>query len=197
MTVPARDDSRFEGEALCWLPDVSRYALSLTRDDSEADDLVQDTFLIAYENWNQYVPGSQCRAWLFTICRNHFYRSHARADRQVAADAPELEALAAAAIHASAREDGLDDAFERSEVMQAIETAIAELPQPFRDAAILVDLHDHTYDTASAVLGVPIGTVRSRLFRARRLLQEKLLAHARDAGIAPGGAAPNTRGTAR
>jgi len=195
MTVPARDDARFEQEAMRWLPDVSRFALSLARDDSEADDLVQDTFLIAYENWNQYVPGSQCRAWLFTICRNHFYRTRSRAERQVATDAPELEALAAAAVHASAKADGLDDAFERSEVLEAIETAMAELPQPFRDAAILVDLHDHTYDTASAVLGVPIGTVRSRLFRARRLLQEKLIAHARDAGIAPRLAGPDSRGT--
>ncbi len=196
MNAPARDDARFEREALRWLPDVSRYALSLTRDNGEADDLVQDTFLIAYENWNQYVPGSQCRAWLFTICRNHFYRTRNRAERQVAADAPELEALAAAAIHASAKADGLGDAFERAEVMQAIEQAIAELPQPFRDAAILVDLHDHTYDTASAVLGVPIGTVRSRLFRARRLLQEKLLAYARDAGIAVHKTGFDTRGPA-
>lgn len=197
MSTPPRDDARFEREALCWLPDVSRFALSLTRDDGEADDLVQDTFLIAYENWNQYVPGSQCRAWLFTICRHQFYRTRGRADRQVVADAPELEALAAAEIHASARADGLDDAFERSEVLAAIEAAIAELPQPFRDAAILVDLHDHTYDSASAVLGVPIGTVRSRLFRARRLLQEKLLLHARDAGIVAHDTAPTTRETTR
>lgn len=194
MNAPSRDDGRFEREALCWLPDMSRFALSLTRDEPEAEDLVQDTFLIAYENWNQYVPGSQCRAWLFTICRNHFYRTRERSDRQVATDAPEIEALAAAELHASARAAGLDDAFERSAVMQAIESAIGGLPQPFRDAVILVDLHDHTYDTASAILGVPIGTVRSRLFRARRMLQEKLIAHARDAGIAGGGAS-NPGGT--
>lgn len=142
------------------------------------------------------MPGSECRAWLFTICRNHFYRASVRANRQEAADTPELEALAAAAIHASARSSGLEDSFERQEVLQAIESAIAELPPPYRDAALLVDVHDHTYDSASHVLGVPVGTVRSRLFRARRLLQEKLLAQARDAGIGGRGAERETRGNA-
>lgn len=196
MDASIREDGRFEREALCWLPDVTRYALSLTREESDADDLVQDTFLIAYEKWNQFVPGSECRAWLFTICRNRFYRSSERAEREMAAETPELEALAAAAIHASARSSGLEDSFERHEVLQAVEAAIAGLPPAFRDVALLIDLHDHTYSSASAVLGVPVGTVRSRLFRARRLLQEKLLAHARDAGIGGRGATRDTRGNA-
>ena len=184
MTKRARgDDERFEEEALRWLPDVTRYALSLTRDESAADDLVQDTFLIAYEKWNQYVPGSGARAWLFTICRNRFYRTEERGRRQVQADTPELESLAAAAIHVSAVASGLEHSFESAEVVRAVEGAIAELPDAYRDAALLVDVHDQSYETASEVLGVPIGTVRSRLFRARRLLQQKLLVHARDMGI--------------
>ena len=182
MDPPARADERFESEALCWLPDVTRFALSLTRDESDAEDLVQDTFLMAYERWNQYVQGSNCRAWLFTICRNHYYRGRERASRVVAEDVPELEALAAAAVHSSAQAAGLDDSFERGDVRDAVDAAIAALPPAFRDVALLVDVHDHTYDSASAVLGVPVGTVRSRLFRARRLLQEHLVAHARDAG---------------
>ena len=168
--------------------------MSLARNEPDAEDLVQETFLIAYEKWDQYVPGSQCRAWLFTICRNHHYRSSDRALRQVPSDTAELEALAAAAIHESAKSAGLQDSFERREVLEAIDAAIADLPEAFRDVALLIDVHDHTYDSASAVLGVPIGTVRSRLFRARRLLQEKLLVHARDAGIARPGAAEVSRG---
>jgi RNA polymerase sigma-70 factor (ECF subfamily) len=197
MTNPNPDDGRFEREALCWLPDVAHFALSLARNETDADDLVQDTFVAAYENWNQYIIGSECRAWLFTICRNRFYRTSTRAQRQVAADTPELEALAAAAIHSSAQSSGLADSFERAEVLQAVEAAIAELPPAFRDVALLVDVHDHTYDSASSVLGVPVGTVRSRLFRARRLLQEKLLTHARDAGIGVRGVGPTKRGDAR
>jgi len=197
MNTRARDDERFEREALVWLPDVTRFALSLTRDESEADDLVQDTFLIAYEKWDQFVPGSQARPWLFTICRNRFYRTEERGRRQVQADTPELESLAAAAIHASAQQAGLEQSFESAEVVRAVEAAIAELPDAFREVALLVDVHEHSYEEASEVLGVPIGTVRSRLFRARRLLQEKLLVHARDAGIGQRATGPDTRGTSR
>ena len=169
MGEAARDDIHFEREALCWLPDVTRFALSLTRNEADTDDLVQDTFLIAYEKWAQYAPGTECRAWLFTICRHQFY--------------------------VSARSSGLEDSFERSEVLAAVEDAVATLPAAYRDVALLVDVHDHSYDSASRILGIPVGTIRSRLFRARRLLQEKLLAHARDAGLAGPRAAKNEGGT--
>ena len=183
MTDHSADDAQFDHEALRWLPDLARYAMSLTRHEADADDLVQDTFLIAYERWRQFRPGTECRAWLFTICRHRFYRSRQREERQVATEDAELEALAAAAVHAGAQEARLADAFARSEVLDAVDAAIAELPPSFRDVAILVDVEEHTYGSASEILGVPIGTIRSRLFRARRLLQEKLLAHARDAGF--------------
>ena len=184
MTDKSTDDARFEADALRWLPDLARYALSLTRNEPEADDLVQDSFLMAYQQWHQFDAGTDCRAWLFTICRHRFFRSRQRDERQVATEDPELEALAAAAIHTGAKGAGLEDAFARSAVLQAVDAAIAELPTPFRDVAILVDVEDQTYETTAQILGVPIGTVRSRLFRARRILQEKLLSHAQDAGIA-------------
>jgi RNA polymerase sigma-70 factor (ECF subfamily) len=182
-SLDASKDARFEREALVYLPEVSRYALSLTRNQSEADDLVQDTFLNAYRAWHQYLDGSECRAWLFTICRHQFLRTRRRDQRALVPDDAVGEALAAAALHASAREANLQEMFERSEVIDAIESAIGELPLAYREVAILVDVHDQSYDTASRVLGVPIGTVRSRLFRARRILQEKLVTYARDAGL--------------
>ena len=192
MTQSDADRQAFERETLQWLPDIARFALSLTRDDDGADDLVQDTYLSAQQNWHQFIPGSSSRAWLFTICRHRFYRLNERDARQIAVDDPELEALAAATLHTAALQDGLSDAFERTEIRDAVEAALAELPAPFRDAAILVDVHDATYESAAQTLGVPVGTVRSRLFRARRMLQERLLTHARDAGFA----APSTMTTA-
>jgi RNA polymerase sigma-70 factor (ECF subfamily) len=176
-------DRQFRSEALRWLPEVTRFALSLERDDADADDLVQDTFLKAYEAWDTYTPGSECRGWLFTICRNTFYRRRRREERQVSCDDAELEALAAAAVHASARQGGYADLFTRFDLSEAIDRAIAELPDVFRDVVLLIDVNDQSYETAALTLGVPIGTVRSRLFRARRLLQEALIAHARDAGL--------------
>lgn len=176
-------DRQFRTEALRWLPEVTRFALSLTGDESDADDLVQETFLKAYEAWATYTPGTECRGWLFTICRHTFYRRRHREERQVICDDPELEALAAAAVHASARQGGYGDLFARFDLSDAIDRAIAALPEAFRDVVLLVDVSDQPYEAAAGVLGVPVGTVRSRLFRARRLLQEALIDHARDAGL--------------
>jgi RNA polymerase sigma-70 factor, ECF subfamily len=180
-------DRQFQEEALRWLPDVTRYALSLTRNEADADDLIQETFLRAYRSWDQYTPGTESRGWLFTICRNLFLRTRQRESRQVACDDPELEALAAAAVHASAQQSGYGELFARIDLAEAVERALAELPEAFGEAVILVDLQDQSYETAAAVLGVPVGTVRSRLFRGRRLLQEALLTYARDAGLVGAG----------
>jgi len=183
MSEVTPTDQLFEAQALPLLPDVARYALSLTRSRPDADDLVQDTFLMAFQQWHQFRPGTDCRAWLFTICRHRFYRTSQRAERQMPTEDPELEALAAAALHTTAANAGLEDAFERTSVQQAIEAAMDELPAPFREVAILVDLEDQSYEAASRILDVPLGTVRSRLFRARRMLQERLLMHAQDAAL--------------
>lgn len=176
-------DAAFSREALALLPDVARYAISLTRDESEADDLVQDTFMMAYQAWDQYTPGTECRAWLFTICRRRFLRVRRGAERHLATEDAELESLGAVDVYTRARTEGLDHVFERTEMRAAVEAAMAALPEAFRDVAVLVDLHDHSYESAAEILGVPLGTVRSRLFRARRILQEQLLAFAQDAGF--------------
>lgn len=178
-------DRRFRDEALRWLPDVSRFALSLTRDEPDADDLVQETFLRAYRSWGTYQAGTECRGWLFTICRNEFLRRYARAQREVALDEPELEAREAAAVHDGVRDTVFEDVWRRVDLAPAIRAALANLPEVLRSAVVLVDLRDLKYDEAAAILEVPVGTVRSRLFRGRRLLQEALLVHARDAGFGP------------
>lgn len=175
-------DKQFQDTALPHLTAVARYALSLTRDESDADDLTQETFLRAFRSWSQFTPGTECRAWLFTICRNSYLRSSQRAQRVAACDDAELESLAAAAIYTSAGQEGLDDLFARSEMRAAVRKAVDELPEAFREAVVLVDLEEQSYADAASVLDIPIGTVRSRLFRGRRLLQELLIEYARDPG---------------
>ncbi|HEX6964936.1 MAG TPA: sigma-70 family RNA polymerase sigma factor [Gemmatimonadaceae bacterium] len=179
-------DARFDQEALCWLDDVYRFACSMTRDEADADDIVQETYLRAYRSWHTFEPGSDCRRWLFTICRNVFLRIRERERRkvEVATDA-EFEALAALDVATKARRDGYDDLFARLDLRPAINDAITALPDVFRLAVVLVDVEGQSYEEAAEILGVPIGTVRSRLFRGRRLLQEALLLHARDAGLVP------------
>ena len=182
-------DAAFEAEALPWLDDVYRFAMSLTRDETDADDVVQETYLRAYRSWHTFIPGTECRRWLFTICRNVFLRSRERQRPTVDLEDGEQDAIAAGSVYAAAREQGYDDLYATLDLAPALRTALGELGEPFRSAVILVDVEDMTYETAAQVMGVPIGTVRSRLFRGRRLLQEKLVTVARDMGFVTGLAA--------
>jgi RNA polymerase sigma-70 factor (ECF subfamily) len=183
-TARTTRDAEFEREALPWLDDVYRFALSLTRDEADADDVVQETYLRAYRSWHTFIPGTECRRWLFTICRNVFLRSRERQRPTVDLEDGEQDAVAAGSVYAAARERGYDDLFATLDLAPALREALDELAEPFRSAVILVDVEDMTYETAAQVMGVPIGTVRSRLFRGRRLLQEKLLTVAEDLGFA-------------
>ena len=159
-------DREFEREALPWIDDVYRFALSLTHDLVDAEDVVQDTFLRAYKSWHTYVPGSDCRRLTESgiPCRP--------------------EALANGAMFREASRDNTDELFARLDLGPAIERALARLPEPFQSTVVLVDVEDQPYETAATILGIPVGTVRSRLFRGRRLMQEMLMTHARDAGYA-------------
>lgn len=173
----------FELEAIPWIDDVYRFALSLTRDESDADDVVQDTFLRAYRSWHTYLPGSDCRRWLFTICRNVFLRSRERSRPMVELDATEVDLLAVDSGYIGGGMEGFDDASSRLDLGPAIRGALAKVPEPFRSTLIIVDVEDQSYESAAETLGVPIGTVRSRLFRGRRLMQEQLQTYAMDAGF--------------
>jgi RNA polymerase sigma-70 factor (ECF subfamily) len=181
--LPISREAMFEREALPWLDDVYRFALSLTRDEADADDVVQDTFLRAYKSWHTYLPGSDCRRWLFTICRNVFLRSRERQLPTVDVEDGEREALVAGAALRDGTCDGLEEVLSRVDLRPALEHALARVPEPFQSTLMLVDVEDQSYETAAEILGVPIGTIRSRLFRARRLMQELLLTHALDAGF--------------
>jgi RNA polymerase sigma-70 factor (ECF subfamily) len=187
MTTPStatrEGDARFEAEALPFIDDVYRFALSLTRDASDADDVVQEAFLRAYRSWHTFQPGSDARRWLFTITRNVFLRSRERERRHVDVEDGDLEALSSFATHTEMVRDGTDQILSRIDLAPALRIALDELDEPFKSAVTLVDLEDQSYEAASQILGVPIGTVRSRLFRGRRILQNRLLTYARDAGF--------------
>ena len=184
----------FESTTLPHLDAVARFALSLTRDRSDADDLVQDTYLRAFRGWRTFRPGSDARRWLFAICRNAFLRTRRRRGVFIESDDGDVDAMPAVQSHVQAMREGLGDLFDLIDVQPAIERAVGELPEPHHSILVLVDLEGHSYEEAAAVLDIPIGTVRSRLFRARRMIQESLIAFAEDAGVArraPARAAPN------
>lgn len=176
-------DASFEREALPCLSDVARLARALTRNAADADDLVQETFLKAYAGWDSYQLGSECRRWLFRICRNEFARRIRRDARVMPSADPEADAIASAGLYNYAVHRGLGTIFDRIDLADALEHAIAMVPDPYRSVFALVDLQGFGYLEAAEALGVPVGTVRSRLFRARRILQEALVAFAEDAGF--------------
>jgi len=186
VTAHESTDGAFERLTLPFLPDVARFARSLTRDPSRADDLVQETYLQALRGWHTFHAGADPKRWLFTVCRHTFLRSEEREARYVEApeDDPELESLATALAHSAAQRTGAAEALDRMDLGPAIADALSKLPPHYRVAVVLVDVEEHSYDEAADVLGVALGTVRSRLFRGRRLLQDLLFEHARDAGFA-------------
>jgi RNA polymerase sigma-70 factor (ECF subfamily) len=180
------DQATLEQDLLAELNAVHRFALQLARDSGHAEDLVQETYLKAWTHRDQFQPGTSCRAWLFTICRNAFLKGEARMVRETPTEDAELEALGAAAVHASVQAtDPTGAVFDRTELDAAVQQALAKLPVEYRTVVSLVDIEDQSYAAAAEILGVPVGTVRSRLFRGRRLLQEDLLAYAQDAGLLP------------
>jgi len=176
-------DAEFTSIALPLLPAVARIARSLTHDEADADDLVQDTYLKAYRHWGTFVAGSDCKRWLAAICRNTFFAQRSR-QRWVTAvgDDLELETFAAVHVHKQARDGGVEDMFARLDLAPAIRASIEALDPAFRDVVMLVDVADLRYEDAAEMLGIPVGTVRSRLYRARRQLQQQLLDFAIDAG---------------
>jgi RNA polymerase sigma-70 factor (ECF subfamily) len=182
--MDSQRDEQFEREALPFIDDVYRFALALTGAREDAEDAAQETFLKAYRSWHTYQPGTECRRWLFTICRN-VVRSRIRPIVEIELDGFEAEAETMAAVlqHSALMREGADATIDRGLMAAAIDQAIAELPEPYRSAVVLVDVQDQSYQAAADVLGVPVGTVRSRLFRGRRLLQGVLLHFARDAGL--------------
>jgi RNA polymerase sigma-70 factor (ECF subfamily) len=182
--APATDaHEAFSALALTALDDVYRFARSLTRDESDAEDVVQETYLRAFRSWQTFQPGTDVRRWLFTIARNVFLRSRERAKREVTLDDDGSEAVDAAKATETWVRRGLDPLLARTDLAPAISDALNEIPEVFRSAVVLVDLEDQSYEDAADVLGIPVGTVRSRLFRGRKLLQEKLLLHAQDLGL--------------
>lgn len=183
MSDPNSDKQQtFHDVALRWLPDVTRFARSLTRDEHATEDLVQETFLRAWRHWDSFRTGSEARAWLFTIARNTWRKQAPRAARMVPVEDDALQALSDAEYPLDAP-DAVTRALAHADLGPAIAAAITKLPESFREVVQLVELQQLAYAEAAEVLDIPVGTVRSRLFRARRLLQESLIEHARDAGL--------------
>jgi RNA polymerase sigma-70 factor (ECF subfamily) len=186
----------FEREALPHTEAVYRFALRLSSSSDRAADLVQDTFLRAFSSWDLYTPGTQCKSWLFTICRNLYLRQRERARRHdeiLAENAPisrgELEIVNP--VWSEASQADPEGRFFSSLVDESILRAIESLPEEYRTAVVLSDVEGLKYAEIAEVMDVPVGTVKSRLFRGRRSLQETLYDYAVEMGYVKAAAEPD------
>jgi len=175
-----RNDS-FVEEAISHLDTLYRGALRLTRDPARAEDLVQDTYVRALRYQNSYQAGTNMKAWLFAIMRNLFWdRFKGGRPEDVSLDGDSQFALYDTLKDPSAMpEADVLDRIAAEEVVKAVE----QLPELHREVVLLVDVEGFSYKDAAEVLGVPIGTVMSRLHRARRQLQKLLYDYAQESGI--------------
>jgi RNA polymerase sigma-70 factor (ECF subfamily) len=170
MPAETRDGrrSRFESEALPWMRSLYGFAVRLARDPDDASDLVQESYLRAFRTFDNFVPGTNAKAWLFRILFSVFANDRRKRGRQRVVAVEELEPhFDRVAMETWRSGRGAARAVENAAVL---EEALACLPEEFRAVVLLVDVEGLTYGEAAEALECPLGTVRSRLSRARRSL---------------------------
>jgi len=176
-------DDEFAREALSYVDSLYGTALRLTRRPADADDLVQDTYLKAFRSAAQFQRGTNLKAWLFTILHNTF-RNMRRHDGRNPIEV-DSEYVDQAPAHAP-NEYSPEELLTRATLDADLQAALDGLPEAFRQAVWLRDVEELTYAEIAGVLGVPLGTVMSRISRGRRALYEQLQAMRQRAGDAAG-----------
>lgn len=166
----------FEAEALEYVDSLYRTALRLTRVPADADDLVQDTYLKAFRAADSFRPGTNLRAWLFTILHNSARnRVRDRARNVVTADSDIVDEAAETGPFGTGRPpDDPEALLLRSTLAPELQAAIDALPPAFREAVWLRDVEEFTYAEIARMLDIPPGTVMSRISRGRRMLFDRL-----------------------
>lgn len=188
MSDPSVLRAEFEREAIPHMPALYTFAVRMTRDEDDASDLVQETYLKAYRFFDKFERGTNCKAWLFRILKNSYinrFRKTSKAPDTVEYDVIEefYETIRDSSVETSVLEEqifsqALDD---------EVSTALNRLPDEFRTVIILCDIENFTYEEIAEFIDCPIGTVRSRLHRARKILAAQLASYARERGFDVGG----------
>ncbi len=183
MTIcKSEKDKAFEQQALAHMDILYRYSMRLTGNGADADDLVQETYLKAYRFWDTYDQGTNIRAWLFRILKNSFINVYRKESRE-----PDMleygEILQpASAHHVTVGANNPQDLAFNALLDDDVARAVSDLPEDFRTVVILCDIEGLTYEEIAHIVDCPLGTVRSRLHRSRKLLHSTLFEYAKERG---------------
>ena len=181
-------DRRFQAELMPVLDSLYNFAFRLTLDEDDANDLVQETYLKAYRFFEYFEQGTNAKAWLFRILKNSFINDFRKKSKQPAkVDYSEIEGYYNSEDVESDGDAGSTSSDMRQQSVRdligdEVASALNSLPVDFRTVIILCDLEGFTYEEMAKVLDIPIGTVRSRLHRARNFLKDKLDRYAKSMG---------------
>ena len=185
-TADDADMADFERIALIHLDELYATALRYTKNEKDAEDLVQETFLKAFTNFHRYEKGTNCRAWLFTILTNTFINRFRRKkkEREIL-NADDLRPVEQnffnrekAEFYQNPEKGAIFKTFSSD-----LKEALSALPDEFRTVVILADLNDFSYKEIAHILDCPVGTVMSRLFRGRKMMRRQLVEVAYERGI--------------
>ncbi|WP_245556820.1 sigma-70 family RNA polymerase sigma factor [Gryllotalpicola ginsengisoli] len=180
-------DRLFEEQALPFMDQLYAAALRMTRNPSDAQDLVQETFVKAYAAWAQFHQGTNLKAWLYRILTNTFINSYRKKQREPYQspidDLEDWQLGGAESTTARASRSAEAEAIDHLPD-SAVKSALQSIPEDFRMAVYFADVEGFSYQEIADIMKTPIGTVMSRLHRGRRMLRDLLTDYARDRGIA-------------
>lgn len=158
------------------------FALRLTTDPVDAEDLVQDTIVKAYRFFSSYENGTNAKAWLFRILKNSFINNYRKLQKPQEVDYDEVSSYYESVRAERTETSDLENLMFRELMDDEMSIALKRLPEDFRTVVLLCDVEGYTYEEIANMLDVPIGTIRSRLHRGRNLLKTELIDYAKKRG---------------
>ena len=185
----AQKKARFERDAMQYTNQMYAAALRYTKDPHDAQDLVQDTYAKAFVSFHQFEPGTNLKAWMYRILSTTFINTYRKDQRRPQISDGELEdwQIFGASSHTSDQGRSAEDVALDGIVDVDVRAALAAMPEDFRMAVYLADVEGFSYKEIAEIVGVPPGTVMSRLHRGRKLLRASLAEYAKDRGFNRGG----------